>query len=80
MHARRTDGGGLNHVPDGKSLNCLVLGGASRAVRAADGLDVAAALLVTTAGSLLVLVRPWERSFMICILGCSLLDHDGLIL
>ena len=46
---RRTDGGGLDHVADGESLDCLVLGSASRAVGAADGLDVAAALLVTAA-------------------------------
>ena len=41
-----TDGGGLDHVADGESLDRLVLGSASRAVAAADGLDVAAALLV----------------------------------
>ena len=51
MVARRTDGGGLDHVPNGESLDCLVLGGASGAVGAADGLDVTAALLVATAGS-----------------------------
>ena len=52
---RRTDGGGLNHVADGESLDCLVLRSASRAVGAADGLDVAAALLVTAAVRLLAL-------------------------
>lgn len=41
-----TSGGRLNHVADGESLDGLVLGGASRAVGAPDGLDVAAALLV----------------------------------
>jgi len=51
---RRTDGGGLDHVSDGESLDCLVLGCASRAVGAADGLDVAAALLVTTVGRALL--------------------------
>ena len=51
----RTDGGGLNHVADGESLDGLVLGGASRAVGAADGLDVATALLVTAAVRLLAL-------------------------
>jgi hypothetical protein len=50
-----TDGGGLDHVADGESLDRLVLGGASRAVGAADGLDVATTLLVTTAGILLAL-------------------------
>lgn len=46
---RRTDSCGFDHVADGKSLYSLVLGGASRAVGAADGLDVAAALLVASA-------------------------------
>lgn len=43
---KRTDSSRLNHVADGESLDSLVLGRASRAVRASDGLDVAAALLV----------------------------------
>lgn len=46
----RTDGGGLDHVADGESLDRLVLGCASRAVGAPDGLDVAAALLVAAVG------------------------------
>lgn len=46
---RHTDGSGLDHVTDGESLDRLVLGRASRAVGATDGLDVAAALLVTSA-------------------------------
>lgn len=37
------------HVSNGKSLYRLVLWGASRAVAASDGLDVAAAILVTSA-------------------------------
>lgn len=41
-----TDGSGLNHVADGEALDGLILGSASRAVAAADGLGVAAALLV----------------------------------
>jgi hypothetical protein len=41
-----TDGGRLDHVADGEPLDGLVLGRASRAVAAADGVDVAAALLV----------------------------------
>ena len=49
-----TDGGGLNHVADGESLDRLVLGCASRAVGATDGLDVAATLLVTAAVVVLV--------------------------
>jgi hypothetical protein len=49
-----TDSSGLNHVADGESLDCLVLRSASRAVGAADGLDVAAALLVATVGCALL--------------------------
>jgi len=41
------NGGGLNHVPDGESLNRFILWCASRAVGTADGLDVAATLLVS---------------------------------
>ena len=41
-----TDGRALNHVPHGETLDSLVLADASRAVRAADEADVAAALLV----------------------------------
>ena len=39
----RTNSRRLNHVADGEPLNSLVLGGASRAVGASNGLDVAAA-------------------------------------
>lgn len=46
---RRTDSSGLDHVADGESLDGLVLGSASRAVGASDGLDVTTALLVTSA-------------------------------
>ena len=46
---RRTDSGRLNHVPDGKPLDGLVLRGAARAVGATNRLNVAAALLVATA-------------------------------
>jgi len=45
-----TDGSGLDHVANGESLDCLVLGCASRAVGATDRLDVAATLLVTAVG------------------------------
>lgn len=41
-----TNSGRLDHVADGESLDGLVLGRASRAVAAADGLGVASALLV----------------------------------
>jgi hypothetical protein len=47
-----TDSSRLNHVADGESLDSLILGSASRAVAASDGLDVAAALLVSAAGKL----------------------------
>lgn len=52
----RTDSSRLDHVADGESLDRLVLGSASRAVGAADGLDVATTLLVTAAASVLVLL------------------------
>jgi hypothetical protein len=55
VRAKRTDSGRLDHVADGESLDCLVLGSASRAVAAADGLDVAATLLVTAAVNLLAM-------------------------
>jgi hypothetical protein len=48
---KHTNGGGLNHVPDGESLNRFILWCASRAVGTADGLDVAATLLVSAAVS-----------------------------
>ena len=48
----RTDSSGFDHVADGESLDCLVLGRASRAVAAANWLDVATALLVATAAEL----------------------------
>jgi hypothetical protein len=55
---RHTDGSRLDHVADGESLYRLVLGGASRAVGAADGLDMTATLLVTAAVVVLVLANP----------------------
>lgn len=51
--SQRTDGSRLNHVADGESLDRLILGRASRAVAAADGLGVAAALLVAAAVKML---------------------------
>lgn len=50
----RTDGSRLDHVADGEALDGLVLGGAASAVGAAHGLDVAAAILVTTAEEILL--------------------------
>lgn len=57
----RTDSSRLNHVADGESLDGLVLGRASRAVAAADGVDVAAALLVA-AVVLSLYVQAWSIS------------------
>lgn len=51
--SEHTDGSRLNHVADGESLDRLILGGASRAVAAADGLGVAATLLVAAAVKML---------------------------
>lgn len=51
---RRTDRSRFYHVADGESLDCLVLGCASRAVGATDRLDVAATLLVTAVGRALL--------------------------
>jgi hypothetical protein len=78
---RHTDGGRLDHVADSESLYRLVLGSASRAVGAADRLDVAATLLVTAAVVVLVLpLPPGSSSRWWCLLGRALLDHVGLIL
>lgn len=53
------DGGDLNHVADGESLDGLILWCASRAVGAADWLDVSTSLLVATAKkSSQKLIRP----------------------
>lgn len=46
---RRTNSGALDHIADGESLDRLILGGAAGAVRAANGLDVAAAFLIASA-------------------------------
>jgi hypothetical protein len=71
---RRTNSGRLDHVPDGESLDGFVLGCAAGAVGASDGLDVAAAFLVTSA------VGPVSICLLFCvymdvILGRPLLDH-----
>ena len=55
-----TDGGALDHVADGESLDCLVLGCAARAVGAADRLHMATALLVASATKLLVSICYWR--------------------
>jgi len=48
------NGCGFDHIADCEALYCLILGCASRAVAASDGLDVAAALLVTSVGRALL--------------------------
>ena len=45
---KRTDSSRFNHVTDSESLDCLVLRGATSAVRATDRADVTTALLVAT--------------------------------
>jgi hypothetical protein len=76
---RRTNSGRFDHVADSEPLDGLVLGRASRAVAAADGLDVAASLLVATAGLKLAgeyLVEVWMILYAI-VLILSLLHHFG---
>ena len=50
----RTDGSRLDHVADGKSLDCLVLWGATGAVGASDWVHVSASLLVAAVGGALL--------------------------
>lgn len=74
----RTNSSRLNHVADGEALDGLVLGRASRAVGAADGLDVAATLLVATATErvlsvLLIAMQSNDEDDRL--LGLSLLRH-----
>jgi hypothetical protein len=47
IHQKLTNGRRLDHVADGKALDGFVLGRASTAVGAANGIDVATALLVS---------------------------------
>ncbi len=72
---RHTDSGRLDHVPDGESLDGLVLGRASGAVGASNGLDVAAALLVASAVRILLDVED-PKIVRLGLLGRSLLNHD----
>ncbi len=53
---RLTDCSRLDHVSDGESLDCLVLGCASRTVGASYGVDVAAAFLVAAAVDVLLIL------------------------
>lgn len=46
---KRTDCGRLNHIANGESLDCLVLGCTSRAVGASNRLHMASSFLVTAA-------------------------------
>jgi len=61
------NGSGLDHVANGESLDGLIFGAASGAIGATDGLDVAAALLVTTVGS--SLLDHGRRLDSCCLLG-----------
>ena len=71
-----TDGSGFDHVPYGESLDGFVLWRASRAVGAADGLNMATTLLVTAA---IDWVRQWDcfqyHRYIQSLLVCSLFDH-----
>jgi len=58
LFGRFTNCSALDHVADCESLYRLVLGGASRAVGASDRLDVATALLVTSAASNMLAPAP----------------------
>lgn len=64
---RRTDSGGLDHVADGESLDGLVLGSASRAVGASDGLDVTTALLVTSARNEEFALVHFDNCLCVCV-------------
>jgi hypothetical protein len=72
--SERTDGGGLDHVSDCESLYGLVFGSAAGAVRTADGLDVAAALIQVSASNH---DRMKRTDLLVASIGRSLLDHVG---
>lgn len=78
----RTDSRRLDHVADGEPLDGLILGGASRAVGAPDGLDVAAACEITSQ-QIPVRVCSGEqgmRTLLVAAVVLSLLDHlDGYL-
>jgi hypothetical protein len=72
----RTDGCRLDHVADGEPLDGLILGGASRAVGAPDGLDVAAACAMSVSK----LANERQRTvimltLLVAAVVLSLLDH-----
>jgi len=54
-----TNGGRFDHVPNGESLDCLVLWCTSRAVGASDGLDVSSTFLVAPVGRSLLDHDRW---------------------
>lgn len=79
---KRTNSSRLNHVADGEPLDGLVLGGASRAVAASDGLDVAAALLVSAAERLLAIVfsvRERQSCQSSASRACSRISSRGIV-
>lgn len=59
---KHTDCCRFDHVADGESFDCLILGRTSRAVRASDRLNVTSSLFVTTAMNkfLSTLVLIWR--------------------
>lgn len=57
-----TDSGALHHVPHGESLDGLIFGHTTRAVRATDWIDMATALLVATVIS--SLFRLWDKGLV----------------
>jgi hypothetical protein len=71
----RTNSSGLDHVPDGEALDGLVLGCAATAVRAANGLHMAAALLV--ASTVRIISMKTGTSNRTALLGRALLYHFG---
>ena len=78
-----TDRSRLDHVSDGESLDCLVLGAASRAVGAADWLYAEVNLSSSVSRKAKIGGRASEQSYLdvaaallVATVGSSLLDHD----
>jgi hypothetical protein len=69
-----TDSSRLNHVADGESLDSLILGGASRAVAASDGLDVVAVSMTTW----LLISLTWRKK-MLCAVVDDVMDSASVL-
>ena len=65
----------LDHVTDSEALDSLVLGDASRTVRAADEVDVAAAVLVAAVVSSLLGLHEGSARRKVSKLGRKLSQH-----